>query len=235
VTRSPTGLAVLLAAGALTLASCGGSEPTRPAPGTPGNPLVAGVSEPSVDVADATGQGTAKRGDHAAKAMPNGGSSPHIARSRGGSSAGVSQSGGEPSARVAPSGDKPAYQKLLDRQTRHPANRFTPCNLVTESQARGILGRPVQQPVEAPQGPTCIYRPQSGKRLIALAVQQLDFDKVKPLLRKPRAITVADHTGFCGTYGQAMLFVPLSRLRVLTVSAPCTVAKAFATQALPHL
>jgi hypothetical protein len=106
---------------------------------------------------------------------------------------------------------------------------------VTESQARGILGRPVQQPVEAPQGPTCIYRPQSGKRLIALAVQQLDFDKVKPLLRKSRAITVADHTGFCGTYGQAMLFVPLSHLRVLTVSAPCAVAKAFATQALPHL
>jgi hypothetical protein len=186
----------LLAAGALALIGCGGSEPSRPAPGTPGNPLRVTVSQPSVDVAGATG----------------------------GTSEGAARSGGEP-----------AYQELVERQTRNPKERFTPCNLVTRSEARAILGGPVRRPVEAPQGPTCIYRPKSDASMIALAVQRLDLAKIRPLMRERREITVARRSGVCGMYGQPMLYVPLSGGRVLTVSAPCDVARRFAARALPHL
>src|ERR1700754_305620 len=53
---------------------------------------------------------------------------------------------------------KPGYAKLLERQGAKPRSRFTPCNLVTRSEAGRIIDAPVDRPVEAPLGPTCIYR-----------------------------------------------------------------------------
>jgi hypothetical protein len=228
VTRSRIALAGLLACGGLTLASCGGSTPHRPAPGTPGNPLHASVSQPPVDVADATGEGTSGRAGGSTKSQRG-----HADPLR--PSSGDFSPKGEPSSGGAPASTKPAYQQLVDRQSHHPGNRFSPCNLVTQSQAQAILGKAVQPPVEAPQGPTCIYRPRSGTSMVTLAVQSMDLAKVKRLLRHRRAITLSHRSGFCGTYGQSMLYLPLSSGRVLSVAAPCQVAQGFAARALPHL
>lgn len=129
----------------------------------------------------------------------------------------------------------PDYGALLDSQSSHPRSRFTPCNLVTEKQAQGILGVPLQDPIEAAQGPTCIYRSKDGRSFVTLAVQSLDFAKLKPRLRLPRRVTVADRTAYCGTYGQPMLYVPLSSGRVLSVAGRCDIARRFAGRAVRQL
>ena len=130
---------------------------------------------------------------------------------------------------------KPGYESLLDAQSRHPRRRFTPCNLVTQSQAQAILGAPLQEPIEAPQGPTCIYRSKDERRFVTLAVQTLDFTRLRPHLKLARRITVGNRTAYCGTYGQPMLYVPLSRGRVLSVAGRCAVARAFARRAVRQL
>jgi Protein of unknown function (DUF3558) len=145
--------------------------------------------------------------------------------------------GGKPSAASSESGSvpKPNYAQLLANQSRHPNRRFSPCNLVTGSEAAAIVGASMQKPVEAPQGPTCVYRTRTGRQLIALAVQSVRFAQIKAKLAHPRTTTIAGRTAFCGTYGQPMLYVPLSAGRVLSVSAPCGTAKGFAAKALPNL
>jgi hypothetical protein len=130
---------------------------------------------------------------------------------------------------------EPGYQKLVERQSSKPASRFTPCNLVSRAQAKAILGGPVQAPFEAPQGPTCIYRRQGGKTFITLAVQPLDFDRVKKQMRSRQAVEVGNRSAYCGTYGQPMLYVSLSGRRVLSIAAPCDVAKQFAARAVARL
>jgi hypothetical protein len=130
---------------------------------------------------------------------------------------------------------QPGYQKLVERQTSRPASRFTPCNLVSRAQASSILSGPVMAPVEAPQGPTCIYRSRSGKAFITLAVLKMDLGRLKRQMHKPHAVGVAHRSGFCGTYGQPMLYVGLPHNRVLSIAAPCRVAKQFATRAVARL
>src|SRR3954453_1823394 len=73
----------------------------------------------------------------------------------------------------------PNYSTLVERQTSHPQTRFTPCNLVTQSQAEAIIGRPMQRPLEAPQGPTCIYRSRHGAAYISLAVQTASYARLR--------------------------------------------------------
>jgi hypothetical protein len=106
---------------------------------------------------------------------------------------------------------------------------------VTANEARAIVGAPMQAPIEAPQGPTCIYRTQTSKSMITLAVQATDFSKIKPRLRGRHEVAVSDRAGFCGTYGQSMLYVPLATGRVLSISAPCDLARDFAAKALRRL
>ena len=130
---------------------------------------------------------------------------------------------------------KPGYEALLDAQSTHPRSRFTPCNLVTRRQAQAILGAPLREPVEAAQGPTCIYRSRDGRNFVTLAVQPLDFGRLKPRLRLPRRVRVGDRTAYCGTYGQPMLYVPLSGGRVLSVAARCAIAREFAVRAVRQL
>lgn len=130
---------------------------------------------------------------------------------------------------------RPGYEQLVEQQKRHPRSRFTPCNLVTKAQARHIVGGSVQEPVEAPQGPTCIYRAQEGNAFITLAVQRLDFSQLKSRLRDVRTVEAAGRKGYCGRYGQQMLYVPLSGSKVLTVSGPCSITRRFAAQAVREL
>ena len=132
-------------------------------------------------------------------------------------------------------GSEPGFKSLVERQqAARPGRRFTPC-LVSQAQARAILGEPVRLPAEAPQGPTCIYRTQTGDDLVTLAVQRIEFGKVKDRLQQSRRVDVARHTGICGQYGQPMLYVPLSRGRVLTIAAPCGVGRRFAVSAVARL
>ena len=152
---------------------------------------------------------------------------------------GASTSGRSNEAAASPSAASeatPGYQSLVRKQSRHPRSRFTPCNLVTAAQARAIVGAPMLDPIEAPQGPTCIYRARNGKSFVTVAVQSIDFKKkVKPHLKLRQRVAVSSHTAYCGTYGQPMLYLPLSGGRVLAVGAHCAVAKQFAIRAVRQL
>jgi hypothetical protein len=128
---------------------------------------------------------------------------------------------------------EPGYDKLLDRQSSKPEARFTPCNLVTRAQARVILGGQIQAPVEAPQGPTCIYR--GGESFVTVAVQSVDFSALKRDLVQRRQVEVSGEAAYCGNYGQPMLYLPLAEGRVLSIAGPCDVARRFAVKALPQL
>lgn len=130
---------------------------------------------------------------------------------------------------------QPGYQKLLEHQTARPQSRFSPCNLVTPNRARAILGEPVAAPVEAPQGPTCIYRSRSGDDFTTIAVQAVPFSQLRRQIPKPQRLHVAGRTGYCSGRGQSIVYVPLPERRVLSVGAPCGVAKQFALTALQRL
>jgi hypothetical protein len=189
------------------LAACGGQSKPTPPPGSPENPLVAQAPQDSV---------TAGRLNEAAPAA------------KGTSSAGAE---GTKPKRDA----QPGYQKLVERQGSKPRSRFTPCNLVTKAQAGAIVGAPLQDPLEAPQGPTCIYRSRDGKRFVTLAVQPVAFSKLKRQMHQRRQVAVSNKTAFCGMLGQPILYVPLSGSRVLSVAAPCQVARKFAARAVQRL
>jgi hypothetical protein len=200
-----------LAAGlcALALIACGEDGKPKAAPGSPENPLTA-TRAGEVSTPPATGTGADGRKQ------------------------GVEVPAGEPSTATATQ-PAPGYKALVDRQTAKPRHRFTPCNLVTGREAQDIVGEPMQVPVEAPQGPTCIYRPQAGKELIALAVQDTSFATIRRQIADLRQVDVSDRAAYCGTYGQPVLYVPLGSGRLLSVNAECDVARGFAVKALRHL
>ena|ERR1700754_3560079 len=144
----------------------------------------------------------------------------------------VAESGaaGEASAKVTP-----GYAKLLKRQTSKPASRFTPCNLVSKAQAGAILRTAIAEPVEAPLGPTCIYRAQRGKAYVTVAVQSQSFKALTGGLPKASAITVAKHRAVCNSAGAQTLYVALAGHRVLSVGGPCVTAMKFASTAVRRL
>ena len=130
---------------------------------------------------------------------------------------------------------KPGYDSLVENQGSKPRSRFTPCNLVSKAQAQAIVGLPLRDPLEAPRGPTCIYRSRDGKRLITLAVQSLDFSTLKRRIHGRQPVSVANRSAFCGTLGAPVLYVELPRRRVLSVAARCEVGRQFATAAVRRL
>lgn len=130
---------------------------------------------------------------------------------------------------------KPSYQRIVDAQSSKPRSRFTPCNLVTPAQARSILGAAIQAPVEAPQGPTCIYRTRHGAGYVTVAVQRLDMGRLKRQLQQRRPVHTGGRSGWCGHYGQQMLYLPVSGGRVLTIAGSCSLATKFAARAVPRL
>lgn len=146
--------------------------------------------------------------------------------------------GGEPTERSRPrpeTGRDPGYDAIVTRQRRRPRERFTPCNLVTRSQARAILGAAVLQPREAPQGPTCIYRTRASTQFVTLAVQPGEIRQLTRHLRRMQRFEIASRRAYCGTLGQPVLYVALGGRRVLSVSAPCDTARRFASTALSRL
>jgi hypothetical protein len=135
----------------------------------------------------------------------------------------------------APRGGKPNYRSLVDRQSGDPAERSSPCAFVTKRQAQEIVGSSLLDPVEAPQGPTCIYRDRGGKTFITVALQDEGFGALRDDVRRLRRVSVADRRAYCGVYGSPMLFLPLDGGRVLSVTAQCEVAMQFARSAVPRL
>jgi hypothetical protein len=116
------------------------------------------------------------------------------------------------------------------------ARSQNPCTLVSRAQARAIVGRPIAAPVEAPLGPTCIYRPAGAKNFIILTVESIDFATIRAHIRNRTRFDVGGHTAYCGTYGQPTTFVPLAGgRRVLSITAPCAIGSRFAAKALSRL
>ena len=133
---------------------------------------------------------------------------------------------------AASKSEQPGYSDLLARQSPKPRDRFTPCSLVTRRQARTIVGAPVLEPIEAPQGPTCIYRTESGDRFVTLAVQPLGLERASRGIKARERVEIAGQTAYCGRKGAPMLYTQLSKGRVLSVAAPCEIAKRFAARAI---
>lgn len=203
----PTVLVILFALSG-ALAACG-DDPSTPAPGSAENPLVSRHG----------GQDAARKVDRAERsdATPAQGPSVPDEQDRDGAA------------------QPPGYAALVERQSSRPRTRFTPCDLVSRARAQDILGTYVLEPVEAPMGPTCIYRSRSGKDFVTVAVQRMDLDKTRSKLPDRVRMTVAERIAYCARQGQPMLYLSLSDDRVLTVAAPCEVARRFAAAALPRL
>ncbi len=130
---------------------------------------------------------------------------------------------------------QPGYKSLVDRQSSKPESRFTPCNLVSERQAAEIVGAPIEQPLEAPQGPTCIYRSRDGKSFVTVGLQRVSIDSLTGRLQQREKVDVGSRDAYCGKYGQPMLYLPLSRGEVLSIAGECGLARRFAAKALPQL
>jgi hypothetical protein len=206
-------------------AGCGGDKEASSdaAPGTPANPLVATIpaEKTADDQAAAEEAGLTPKAKSGSKTAAR---SSHPAPAKGFSEADN-----------AGTSTDPGYQKLLEQQTRKPASRFTPCNLVRRSEAAAILGVSVRPLVEAPQGPTCIYRAAKGQGFITVSVQKAALSKLRKQLRHAKPVAVAQRDSVCGTVGRPLLYVPVSSARVLVVTAPCQVAKQFASAAVPRI
>ncbi len=110
-----------------------------------------------------------------------------------------------------------------------------PCRLVSRTEAQKIVGGPVASPVEAPLGPTCIYRPLHTGQQITVSVQATNLAAVKRGLRHPTQVTIAGRPAYCGVYGQTMTYVPLASGGVLDITGPCPIAARFAETALARL
>jgi hypothetical protein len=117
------------------------------------------------------------------------------------------------------------------------AKTLNPCTLVSRSEAQAILHRMVAAPVEALQGPTCIYKPRGAGNFVTLALEPTGFSKVKPQsqLAHRTSLTVGGHAAYCGSAGGPTLILPLAGGQYLAVAAPCHVASAFAAKALSRV
>ena len=118
------------------------------------------------------------------------------------------------------------------QQKEQPPSASRPCSLVTRDQAREIVGMPIVEPLEAPLGPTCIYQTESGERYVTLAAQDASVERLREQMRDRRAVLVAGRTGYCGTVGGPVLYVPLTDRRTLVVAASCEIARRFAALAV---
>jgi len=118
---------------------------------------------------------------------------------------------------------------------RTDVRRQRPCSLVSTARAKAIFGRAVRKPVEAAQGPTCIYRTRGGNALVTVSVQSQDFRALSRKLAQSSKLRIADRTAYCGTYGQPMLYADVAGGYVLSVAGSCELAKQFASAALPKL
>ena len=107
-----------------------------------------------------------------------------------------------------------------------------PCSLVSQAEARTILGRPVATPHVAPLGPSCIYQTSDGKKMVAITLQRRDFSKLHSQVPALQKFPGLGQQAFCGG---SVLYVRVGAVEVLQVTGPCMMVSGFATQALRQL
>jgi len=226
---------ILLALAGVLLTACGGEDAAqKPAPGTPQNPLqalpnptgtrVPPTSEVAIekDRASTTGQAAESRSEAVVREQKRVQERNERARAK---------------RRVAKAGRSSAGRTVAAmRGQKSPGpSASRPCSLVSKTQARAIIGAAILEPVEAPQGPTCIYQTKSGRPYITLAIERTSYARLQDQISKRRNIAVADRRGVCGTLGRPVLYVPFGSRRVLSVAGPCALATRFAARAIAHL
>lgn len=112
-----------------------------------------------------------------------------------------------------------------------------PCALVSRARAQALLGTRAVTVVQAPQGPTCLFRAAAGpvRQQTTLVVQATPAGALLSHLQDRRTLTLAGHRAFCGRFGTSELYVPLDHGHVLSLSGPCAVTQGFAAAALRQL
>jgi hypothetical protein len=220
--RAATLIAIALCGGMLT--SCGGDSTARkPPPGSTENPLAA-----RTDPTTRTSEDPSPEEGARSRASEAGATSKPAARTS--ASAPASRKPTADSSVVT----RPAIPgRKLPTVVRPSARR--PCTLVTKAQAEAIVGRPLLEPIQAPQGPTCIYRDRADRSYITVGVQSTTLAELGPQLRRRPAVAVSGRTAYCIRLVTPTLYVGLPGRRVLSVAAPCGVARRFAAAALATL
>ncbi len=210
--------AVLPVAAALLLGACGGSSPSSP---SASSSSASSVSAAAAAAAAAHGVvGGRVQAGREVTPIAKFRSADQVHRTRRGAVRARAQAG-----------------MIDDEVSASGAKALDPCSLVTRAQAQAILGKPVGRPVDAPQGPTCVYPAQGFKGAITVAVVATDFSTVKPQahLRDRMSVKVSGHAAYCGVAGTPTMVVPLTSGKFLTVTAPCPIAASFAATALSHI
>lgn len=222
--------ALVLVAGAV--AACGGDSEQQGAPGSASNPLVA-LPNPS----GTRSPPTAPRNEAAPRSSSAGEQSSQQDREEAAGADGAKTQRAERKTRSVQSKatGEPTQTGSARKQKAQRPSAKRPCSLVTRREAAAIIGAPIGEPVQAPQGPTCIYRARAGGRSVSLVVQTADFSKLRGQLRKRRSVRVGERTAYCGQHGRAMLYLRVSARRVLSIAAPCATATAFASRAAARL
>jgi hypothetical protein len=222
--------AVMSSAG--LLAACGGDDSaSKGPPGSADNPLVA-LPNPS---ATRTPPNERPPGEPSVTAKASDTRGGTLTPRRTGSSAPASKRPATLAPRKGGEGGSKHSAGSPRKQKRQAPSAAHPCSLVTKAQARAILGGPVVEPLQAPQGPTCIYQSTRGKQFVTLAVQEASLAQLRKQLSASRSVQVAGTTGYCGRSGRPMLYLPVSSGHVLSVAATCNIATRFAAKAAPHL
>ncbi len=212
-------IALALAGGSLVLAGCGGSSVSSSSAAKQASVSTASQTAAPATTGSSTAAGAGahagKRGGHASSARASNTSVTSTTAKR--SSTAARHHGGSAGPNLA---------------VPHGPN---PCELVTPSQARAILGTPNVTETEAPLGPTCILIVKGRSRPITIAVEAVALAKLSRQMRQRHPVTVDGRAGDCGVLGQPMLDVSIAATKILNVTAPCTEAEALAAKAVPHL
>jgi hypothetical protein len=228
---------ILLTLSVLFLTACGGdSGSQKAAPGTPENPLQALPNPEPTRVPPTDETGVASKSKTSAKTDAAASPASIVAAQKRTQAHNERRRAARAKAEAAKANAGEPTSRGPRRQHAAAPSANRPCSLVTKAQARKIVGVPIVEPLEAPQGPTCIYQSKAGKQLITLTVlRTTDFARLKAQVRKLHAVSVADHSAVCGSYGQPMLYLPLAGGRLLSIAGACDMASRFAAKAVPHL
>jgi hypothetical protein len=227
---------ILLTLSVLFLTACGGdSGSQKAAPGTSENPLEALPNPAPTRVPPTDETGVASKSKTPSKAGAAASPQSIVAAQKRTQARNERRRAARAKAEAAKANAGEPTSRGPRRQLAAAPSAKRPCLLVTKAQARKIVGVPIVEPLEAPQGPTCIYRSKAGKQLITLTVETTDFARLKAQVRKQRAVSVANHSAVCGSYGRPMLYLPLAGGRVLSIAGACAMASRFAAKAVPHL
>lgn len=217
--RHPLGRLAALAATIGLLAGCGtAAPPHRTAPTATPTPAQSNADAGGTSVPARHASRPSRSAVHRSPSSPALVSRPATGASRGGVQRATATPG--------QSGDD------LQRST---VTKFNPCSLVSASEAQAITGVALTGRVEAPLGPTCVYKLGGSKGDITLAVEALSLSQVAHQMVKPQTLIVGHRHAYCGRLGTQMLFAPVGRGKLLNVTAPCAIARRFAALALTRL